>query len=81
MQMEKQNEKKKKEKKQRRLIRRKRVLEKIPIRRTALRQAVLDGKFPPPIVILGRTLVWDEDEVDEWVEDKFAALDASAQGE
>lgn len=72
--MEKKTEEKKteKKKKQRRLIRRKRVLEKIPIRRTALRDAVKAGKFPKPITILGRTLVWDEDEVDEWVEARFA---------
>jgi predicted DNA-binding transcriptional regulator AlpA len=57
------------------LLRRKAVLEKLGIQRTALRDAVRKGIFPQPIKLLGENglLVWDEAEIDAFLARKFDA--------
>jgi predicted DNA-binding transcriptional regulator AlpA len=43
--------------------------------RTALNRAVREGRFPQPIVLFegGRILVWDEEEVLNWLDGRFEA--------
>jgi prophage regulatory protein len=67
----------------RRLLRRKQVLEMIGMGRTALVEAVKRGDFPAPIVLFehGRSLVWDADEVEAWIEARFAARDKAKRKE
>jgi prophage regulatory protein len=71
------------EKRRRRLLRRKQVLAMIGMGRTALVEAVKRGDFPAPICLFptGRVLVWDEDEVEAWIEARFAARDKAKRKE
>jgi predicted DNA-binding transcriptional regulator AlpA len=59
----------------RRLLRRQEVLKKLKMRRTALDEALARGGFPLPITIFegGRALAWDEQEIDDYLEQRFAA--------
>jgi predicted DNA-binding transcriptional regulator AlpA len=59
----------------RRLLRRQEVLKKVRIGRTALDDALERGVFPLPTTLFpgGRALVWDEQEVDDYIEQRFAA--------
>jgi predicted DNA-binding transcriptional regulator AlpA len=60
---------------QRRLLRRRVVMEMLGIKRSALEEAVKREDFPKPITLFekGRALVWDEDEVLEWMDARFKA--------
>jgi predicted DNA-binding transcriptional regulator AlpA len=62
---------------QRKLLRRKQVLQLIQMGRTALDRAVREGRFPQPITVFegGRVIAWDEQEVLNWLEERFAARD------
>ncbi|HAT1795153.1 AlpA family phage regulatory protein [Legionella pneumophila subsp. fraseri] len=35
--------------------------------RLTLRRWWMDGKFPKPVKLHGRTLVWHKDDIDEWI--------------
>jgi predicted DNA-binding transcriptional regulator AlpA len=63
------------ERRHRRILRRRQVLELIGMGRTALNRAVREGRFPQPIVLFegGRILVWDEEEVLNWLDGRFEA--------
>jgi predicted DNA-binding transcriptional regulator AlpA len=63
------------EKRHRRLLRRRQVLELVNMGRSALKEAVERGDFPKPIVLFehGRILMWDADEVEAWLDARFAA--------
>jgi len=58
----------------RRLLRRQELLKKLKMKRTALDEALSRGSFPLPITIFegGRALAWDETEVDDYIEQRFA---------
>jgi len=43
------------------------VLERCALSRTSLHRLIKSGAFPAPTVIGGRTVVWDEDEIDRWI--------------
>jgi predicted DNA-binding transcriptional regulator AlpA len=59
----------------RRLLRRQELLKKLKMKRTALDDALERGGFPLPITIFegGRALAWDEREIDDYLEQRFAA--------
>jgi prophage regulatory protein len=63
-----------KERQPRRLIRRKRVLELLGIKRTALDAALARGDFPRPVTIFagGRANAWAEDEVLDYIEGRLS---------
>jgi predicted DNA-binding transcriptional regulator AlpA len=63
------------ERRHRRILRRRQVLELIGMGRTALNRAVREGRFPQPIVLFegGRILVWDEEELLNWLDGRFEA--------
>jgi prophage regulatory protein len=47
------------------------VLSKIGISRSHLYRMVLSGQFPKSIKLSERTVVWNEAEIDQWLENKF----------
>src|SRR5262249_23167405 len=59
----------------RRLLRRNEVLKLLRIKRTALDEAIARGDFPGSIKLFdgGRAVVWDEEEVLNYLERRFAA--------
>jgi predicted DNA-binding transcriptional regulator AlpA len=59
----------------RRLLRPQELLKKLRMGRTALDEALKRGGFPLPITIFegGRALAWDEQEIDDYLEQRFAA--------
>lgn len=49
-------------------IRIKRVREKVPVAASTIWAWVKEGKFPEPTRLSTRCTVWDEGEVDRWME-------------
>jgi predicted DNA-binding transcriptional regulator AlpA len=45
----------------------------IPYTKNHLRRMWADGRFPPPVNISPRKLVWDADAVNAWIEQKLKA--------
>ncbi|WP_163560508.1 AlpA family phage regulatory protein [Halomonas sp. NO4] len=43
------------------------VLDRCAISRTTLYRLVEAGDFPPPIRLGGRTVVWTEEAIDQWI--------------
>lgn len=60
--------------KSRRGLRLKQVEQKTGMRKTAILQAAERGEFPKPYKFLpsGRAIVWDEYEIDEFIEGRMA---------
>jgi predicted DNA-binding transcriptional regulator AlpA len=59
----------------RQLLRRQELLKKLKMGRTALDDALERGVFPLPTTIFpgGRALVWDEQEINDYIEQRFKA--------
>ncbi|WP_416138795.1 AlpA family phage regulatory protein [Halomonas sp. HK25] len=43
------------------------VLERCALSRTSLHRLVKVGAFPAPTILGGRTVVWTEAEIDQWI--------------
>lgn len=50
------------------------VLEKTGHTKTILYNLIREGKFPAPIPLTTRTVVWVSDEVDAWITDHLAEV-------
>ena len=53
------------------VLREKQVLERIPVVHSTLWEWVNDGLFPAPQKLSKRVTVWNEADVDAWLEAKF----------
>jgi len=55
------------------LLRRKQVEAQTGLARSTLYKLIGEGKFPAPIPLAGRTVCWDSQAVDAWIQARIAA--------
>lgn len=60
-----------------RLIRMKKVLEMTGLGKTSVYDLLNAGNFPKSVPISERSVAWVEAEVQQWIDDRIAARDAS----
>lgn len=53
-----------------RLLRKKKVLERVPYSDTTLWRRVKDGSFPAPIRISANAVAWRESDIERWIAEK-----------
>jgi prophage regulatory protein len=58
-----------------RILRRPDVEERTGLRRSAIYEAIAEGRFPAPINIGPKAVGWVESEIDSWVAERIAARD------
>jgi prophage regulatory protein len=59
-----------------RILRRPHVEQRTGLRRSAIYQAIAEGRFPRPVSLGPKAVGWLEHEVDGWVAERIAARDA-----
>ncbi|TRW48352.1 AlpA family phage regulatory protein [Aliidiomarina halalkaliphila] len=55
-----------------RLIKLEEVRNKTTLSRTTIYKLVVAKSFPKPVTVVGRSRVWVEEEIDEWIRAKIA---------
>lgn len=55
-----------------RILRRREVELTVGLKRSAIYQAIADGRFPRPIRLGGRSVGWLADEVEQWIQARIA---------
>ena len=49
----------------------KQVIKKTTLCNTSIREMIKEGNFPPPFKIAPRRIVWNAEEIESWIEEKF----------
>lgn len=55
-----------------RLIRLPEVIQRTTFRKTKIYELIRQGKFPAPVRLGTRTVAWDQDSVDRWINERIA---------
>ena len=61
------------------ILRRPEVEERIGLRRSALYQAIQDGRFPRPVKLTPHAVGWLANEIDDWIAARSAERDANTE--
>jgi len=59
--------------KARALLRQQQVRDRTGLSRSTLYKLISEGDFPSPIQLAGRSVAWDSQAVDAWIESRIAA--------
>lgn len=62
-----------------RLIKLEEVKRKTTLSRTSIYKLAVENLFPKPVTAIGRSRVWVEEEIDDWIRARIAERNGTAQ--